>query len=241
MDGDFMPRRRVVLVDDDTWIRQGQASALARHAEIEVVADIGFAEALSWSGEWDGVDVAVVDAFERKAGFDHFLGAEVVEAIRCRRSADQTVVVVVSGRSSDGHLRLRMAEVGADFFYDYEEIDVHEALISVILHPQDHRRATAGDGWWLASHGLSRASRPQRFLRWLRDQGLEDAFCPGLPQAATGLSRRRIISLRAAAARIGGLGPTPGRLGGGPQPRGSDPTWEEVVDFVNASRGHSPR
>lgn len=240
MDGELVPLRRVVLVDDDTWIRRGQASALTRHPEIEVVAELDFVEALTWSGEWSGVDVAIVDAFERQDAFDRFMGAEVVEAIRRRRSADETVVVVVSGRSSDGHLRLRMAEVGADFFYDYEEIDGPEALISVMLHPQEHRRATAGDGCWLAAHGLSRASRPQRFLRWLQEQGLESAFCPGLPQATTGLSRRRIISLRAAAARIGGLGPAPGRLGGGPQPRGSDPTWEEVVDFVNASRGRSP-
>lgn len=233
-------RRRVVLVDDDTWIRRGQASALAPHPEIEVVADLGFAEALAWGSEWSGVDVAIVDAFQREASFDHFLGAEVVETIRKRRTANETVVVVVSGRGSDSHLRLRMAEVGADFFYDYDEIDGPETLISVILDPQDQRRTNLGDVLRLASRGISPASRPQRFLRWLHDQGVEDAFCPGLPQATTGLSRRRIMSIRAAATRIGGLGPSPGRLGGGPQPRGSDPTWREVVEFVNASRGYSP-
>lgn len=109
--------RRVVLIDDDVWVRTGQASSLSMVPEVEVLADLGFAEALTWTSEWDLVDVAVVDAYERRAGFDHFLGAEVVASIRARRSPEETVVVVVSGRSDDCHLRLRMAEVGADFFY----------------------------------------------------------------------------------------------------------------------------
>lgn len=111
-------------------------------------------------------------------------------------------------------------------------------LAGVILDPDQQKKAASGDEFGMAARGLSLSSRPQRFLRWLGDQGLEGAFCPGLPQAATGLSRRRIMEVRAAAARIGGLSPAHG-LGGGPQRRGSDPAWREVVDFVNGARGWS--
>lgn len=237
---DVPVRRRVVLVDDDAWVRNGEAAMLARIPDIEVVAHVGFQEALAWAEEWDDVDVVVLDAYDRSAGFDRFLGAQVVEGIRRRRLSTETLVVVVSGRVSNPHLRLRMAEVGADFFYDRDEIDDLDVLVSVIRSPDEQRRTTPGERRDLEARGLSSRSCPHRFLGWLRDQGLEEAFCPGLPQHGTGLSRRRIIAIRAAAARIGGLRPAPGRLGGGPQRRGGDPTWREVVDFVNGSRGWPP-
>ncbi len=232
--------RRVVVVDDDLWVRRGQAQALATVEGIVMVADVALAEAVGWTDHWDEVDVVLVDAYDDTAGFDRFLGASVVEAIRRRRSQEETLVVVISGRVDDDHLRLRMAEVGADFFYNRDEVRDLARLATVILDPSEQRRVTPGEGWRLAGRGLSTTSCPHRFLRWLHDQGLEDAFRPGVGQEATGLSRRRIMGIRSAAARIGGLRPSPSRLGGGPRRKGDDPTWREVVDFVNGARGRSP-
>lgn len=230
---------RVVLVDDDVWVRAGQAAMLAGVPGIEVCAELNFTEALDRRTGWDDVDVVVVDAYDRQGNFDRFRGASVVESIR--RTSLEVLVVVVSGRISDPHLRLRMAEVGADFFYERHEVDDLDVLTSVILCPDEQRRATPGDPGELWARGLTCRSRPHRFLGWLCDHELEDAFAPGQSQAATGLSRRRIMAIRAAAARIGGLRPRPGGSTGGPQYKSGDPTWRQVVDFVNGSRGRGPR
>lgn len=231
--------RRVVVVDDDLWVRRGQAQALAGVDGIEVVADVALVDAMGWTEQWDGVDIVLVDAYDDSADFDRFLGANVVEAIRRRRNPEETLVVVISGRVDDDHLRLRMAEVGADFFYNRDEVRDLARLTSVILDPDEQRRVAPDEGWRLGGQGLATTSCPHRFLRWLHDQGLEDAFRPGVIQDATGLSRRRIMGIRAAAARIGGLRPSPSRLCGGPRRKGPDPTWREVVDFVNGARGQA--
>jgi DNA-binding NarL/FixJ family response regulator len=73
--------RRIVVVDDDVWVRRGRAASLAEVPELAVTAVLSHAEALDFD-RWDDADIALVDAWDERADFDRFPGVRVVEAIR---------------------------------------------------------------------------------------------------------------------------------------------------------------
>jgi CheY-like chemotaxis protein len=136
-------RKRVVIVDDDDIQRRGMAEYLADRPEVEVVGILNHDEALAWDGEWDGVDIALVDAADPLRDKDQFPGVEVADRIRRRRSSEQTRVIVVTGHFFNDAVRRRMREAGADYFYHRPDLHRKEGLYQAVLHPE--RAGVPGD------------------------------------------------------------------------------------------------
>jgi DNA-binding NarL/FixJ family response regulator len=226
----LVAQRRIVVVDDDVWVRRGRAASLAEVPGLAVTAVLSHADALDFD-QWDEADIALVDAWDERASFDRFPGVRVVEAIRARRSPAETLVVVVSGHVFDEMLRLRMAEAGADFFYSHADVRDLDALTEILLRPDAARRVTPSDAQALEDVGLTTASRPNATLRQVSQAGLSEAFAPGESQKALPISRRGIINARRRLADAAGLAHT-----GGPSERVA-PEWRAIVRFVNWARG----
>jgi CheY-like chemotaxis protein len=224
--------RRVAIIDDDLWIRNGRAQALDAVAAIEVAATMNHAEAIDSIGLWESVDVAVVDAWDHRAGFDRFPGVAVVEAIRRVRTPAQTTIIVITGHVVNDMLRLRMAEAGADYFYGHDDVAGVDELVAVITEPgSDHRpdvpRAAMRD------LGVGPGSRPNAALAWIRREGFDEAFSGG-SQKALPVSRRAIMRIRREIAAIARVSEPP-VTGGAHDARWPD--WQHVVRFVNRVRG----
>jgi DNA-binding NarL/FixJ family response regulator len=155
---------RVVIIDDDEWIRRGRADALRDLPGIDVTTILDHHDALAFGAGWDSVDVALVDARDDNQAWDKFPGVSVVEAIRARRDPEQTTVIVISGHMLNDVLRLRMHEAGADFFYSHDEVRNVEQLATVIEHPSSGRRASPPSSSGLSSAGLTPKSTPNAAL-----------------------------------------------------------------------------
>jgi DNA-binding NarL/FixJ family response regulator len=225
--------RRVVIVDDDAWMRRGRESWLLEAEGVEVLASLSPQEAMHYAG-WQECDVALVDAWDDRETFDRFPGVRVVERIRQERTREETIIVVISGHVLDDLLRLRMAEAGADFFYGAGEVPDLDTLLQVIKEPAETRRVTPGDPLRLAPWGLNPESRPNAALQHIVDKGLEEAFTPGAPQREVSLSRRRIITARQRIATLAKMHPAASTRSGRPL---RAPEWRAVVRFVNRARG----
>lgn len=130
--------RRVAVVDDDDVTRTGTVALLARHPGIEVVAEMTHIDAVA-RPDWDGVDVAVVDASDRRRETDQFPGVGVVQAIRHRRDPTQTMILVLTGIMFDDAVRRRMREAGADYY-------VHRSAVMDAAQLCDAVMAPAGSG-----------------------------------------------------------------------------------------------
>jgi hypothetical protein len=223
---------RVAIIDDDLWIRDGRALGLAPIAGIEVVATLSHADALGRDDLWTSVDVALVDAWDHRAGFDRFPGVGVVEAIRRRRTPEETVVIVITGHVLNDVLRLRMAEAGADYFYGHEDVAGVTELVAVITRPDPSNRPQV-DPVVLEQIGVRAGSRPNAALAWINDHGLADAFT-GESQKALPVTRRTIMRIRR---EMGSLGRIKGSPGSGAEHDPRWPEWKHVVRFVNRVRG----
>jgi CheY-like chemotaxis protein len=228
---------KVAIVDDDLWARLGRATGLAGASGYEVV-EMAPRPAMAFAEGWDCVDVALVDAHDATEPFDRFPGVRVVEAIRERRDAGSTLVVVITGHSENAFLRLRMAEAGADFLYRHEDVRDLRHLVSVIERPDPGRRVARPDDAVLERLGLGPGSRPNAALRFLEKEGLEGVFDGQRSQKALDLSRRSIMRVRHEVARLADLSPT--------RPFSASrqldaPEWRAVVDFVNRARGAERR
>ncbi len=220
---------RVVIVDDDLWIRNGRAAALC---DVDVVATLDHAQAMDATELWDRVDVALVDAWDHRAGFDRFPGVGVVEAIRRRRTPDETTIIVITGHVVNDMLRLRMAEAGADYFYGHDDVAGVAELNDVIHSPgSDHRPVVAAEV--LHELGVRRGSQPNAALAWIRSEGFDDAFS-GESQKSLPVTRRAIMRIRREIATIARVEDPP--------PTGTErdvrwPEWQHIVRFVNRVRG----
>jgi CheY-like chemotaxis protein len=127
---------RVVIVDDDDISRRGMAEYLADHSDVEVLGALDHEQALQWSDQWDGADVALVDAADSRRSLDQFPGVEVVAHIRRQQSGDKIRVVVVTTHFFDDAVRRRMREAGADYFYYRPDLHRTEGLYNAVLHPE---------------------------------------------------------------------------------------------------------
>lgn len=207
---------RVVIVDDDEWIRRGRAAALSEVDGVEVLAAVDHAEALGRPELWAETDVALIDAWDHRAGFDRFPGVGVVREIRRLGGGRDLTVIVVTGHLVNDMLRLRMAQAGADLFYGHEEVADPASLAAAVLGARsgDHVRAAA-----------SPEIRPDAALDWIDEHHVEEAFRGGA-QKAVPFSRRTLINIRREVGGRAGLS--------GPQ---GLPTWRRVVEFVNRARG----
>ena len=222
---------RVVIVDDDTWIRMGRVQGLAAFEDIDIVASLDHDAALEFA--WDDIDVALVDAHDSRQAWDRYPGVAVVEQLRRTRSPERTTVIVTSGRMFDPMLRLRMAEAGADYFYSHLDAPDPEALADLIRHPDGHHAADPGDSQELSQMGLRAWSRPNDALRWIEESGSAGYFTGPGTQKAAGASRRALSKVRDEVAHLARLDPSLGD----PERRPGDVTWRDVVRFVNRALG----
>ncbi len=224
------PPIRVAIVDDDLWIRDGRAAALRTRPLFEVVMAGSHADALAAGDAWADVDVALVDAWDRRAGFDRFPGVAVVSAIRAFGHPD-TRIVVITGHVLNDALRLRMAEAGADYFYGHEDVADLDALADVIRRPSPARRPSL-DAGELAALGVRRGSRPNDALGWVHDAGYGGVFS-GEAQKSLGVGRRSLMRIRA---EVGDRAQLTNPVGRGNR-AARWPEWQEIVRFVNRMRG----
>lgn len=228
---------RVVIVDDDVWVRTGRSHALAEREGIEVLASLDHSEALARPALWDVVDVVLVDAWDHRAGFDRFPGVAVVRAIRSHPRSSAVRIIVVTGHVVNEMLRLRMAQAGADFFFGHEEVADPERLATVVLEcsaergpgrrgPDEQGPDDRGPDERLRDPGVIPADAdPDAALDWVRAHDAGAAFT-GESQKALPVSRRALGHIRREVGARAGLG-AHGRL----------PPWRQVAAFVNRARG----
>jgi DNA-binding NarL/FixJ family response regulator len=221
-------RKRVVVVDDDDISRRGLSEILADQAGIEIAAALDHHKAATWSGEWDGIDVAVVDAADERRRGDQFPGVAVVEAIRRYRSPDETMVVVITGHFFDDAVRRRMREAQADYFYHRSELADAGSLVSAVLQPDGghHHVPDETDHEALHRLGITNATRVNQAVRYAGEVG----GATGLLRGRT--SRRAADRLRAAfntAARL-----QPVNQDGAPPERAQDhPSLPQIQRFLD--------
>lgn len=222
---------RVVIVDDDIWVRRGRAQALGECPGLEVAGTLGHAEALAQDLPWASVDVVLVDAWDAQAGFDRFPGVAVVRAIRAAAPGGPPRIVVVTGHVFNDMLRQRMTQAGADLFYGHEDVADAERLAAVVSAAARPPAVTGGSAPGPAGLGQAGPEQagPESALDWIQERGLEPAFYSE-SQKTVPFSRRTVGNIRREVGRRAGLAPT-----------GQLPRWRAVVDFVNRARGSELR
>jgi CheY-like chemotaxis protein len=223
---------RIAIIDDDLWVRSGRAHALASTGRVVVAATLSHAEAHAQTDLWAAVDVALVDAWDHRAGFDRFPGVGVVEAIRRSRTPDETVIIVITGHVLNDMLRLRMAEAGADYFYGHDDVASIDELVAVITNPDPACRPTPEPSA-LAQIGVRPGSRPNTALAWIQSEGLVDAFS-GDSQKVLPVTRRTIMRIRR---EVGSIAKISGSPATGADRNARWAEWQHVVRFVNRVRG----
>lgn len=179
---------RVVIVDDDEWVRRGRVGALAGHPAIATVDGVDHAAALTEPARWDAADVVLVDAHDPERSWDRFPGVAVVAAVRTRRgsvAAGGPRIVVVTGHDDNELLRRRVADAGADWFFSHRDVRDLERLVAAVCEPDRLGSMLTDTG-----SGLNEA------LALIDDRGMREVFEPGRPQKAAPASRRQVITLR---------------------------------------------
>lgn len=182
---------RVVIVDDNELTRLGLVEALRSSADLELVAAIGHADALAWTG-WASVDAVIVDAADERRAGDQFPGVGVVLRVRDSTGPDsRPLVVVVTGHSLHDGLRHRMAQADADLFFNRSDISSAAMLAEILIRPDRWRREKPGMEFpsTLATLGVERAD-VNRFVAAVEDQDLVDALDPDRPRRLDPRSRR---------------------------------------------------
>jgi hypothetical protein len=166
--------------------------------------------------------VAIVDAWDPRAGFDRFPRVGVVRAIRRHRRNPPPTIIVVTGCVVNEMLRARMAEAGADFLYSHEDVSDLDRLSAIVLDSASGRRGTMARTDAAPPHA-------DAALDWIRAHAMEPAFS-GESQKALPFSRRTLGHVRREVWTRAGLGV------GSTLPR-----WRKVADFVNRARGPTSR
>jgi DNA-binding NarL/FixJ family response regulator len=181
---------RLLVVDDDEWVRRGRVAALQERGVLASVVGRDHRGALDEPAVWDDVDVALVDAHDPDAPWDRFPGVAVVQAAR-RRRPDGLRIIVITGHDGNELLRRRMADAGADWFFAHRAVRNVEDLLNAVVDPV--RFGTVLETQY---SGLNDA------LDLIDARGFHDAFEPGRPQKASSASRRQLITLRSHLSRV---------------------------------------
>ena len=229
-DGSYTPPvLRVAIVDDDPWVREGRASALARTGEVEVVECTDHGGALRRPG-WHDIDVLLLDAHDANAGFDRFAGVRVVELVRRDGTPDHPRIVVLTGHALNDLLRIRMAEAGADALYPHSTVRTVEALLAVVRGELPLPTPSADEARRRA--GLAPHARVNDAVEWA-ERNLGAEALTEQPQKNLDVSRRRVITARSRVSGMAGMSPSGGsrRL----------PEWKAIVSFLQRARGAERR
>lgn len=204
---------RVVIVDDDEWIRRGRADGLRETDAIRSVVAIDHADALADPSVFDDCDVAVVDAHVPSERWDRFVGVQVVREIRARRDRQETRIVVVTGHANNDALRQRFADAGADYLYSHDDVrSVPDLVEAITTNGPALARTRSGPKWDDA-------------IQLVEEAQATELFVPGVAIKQSGISRRRTITLRTKLVRLLGLS--------------KDTATRDVVRVVNRARGET--
>lgn len=221
---------RVAVVDDNEITRVGAATLLSTDQGIDLVASLDHAEAAAWGEEWDGVDVVVVDAADDRRESDQFPGVAIVERFRARRPIGDGVAVVLTGHYLDDAVRMRMREAGADFFYSRTEALDRDALLGVVLRPDEARRVPPpADTETLDALGVTGETRVNAFLNAVDAAGASDALSAGasMKQGPAPARSRWWLRLRRDISSAGRLRAV-NREGGTPRRSQGDPSVSQL-------------
>jgi hypothetical protein len=142
-------------------------------------------------GAWCEVDVAVVDASDRRRADDQFPGVGIVAAIRVHRRHDQTRVVVVTGVMFDDAVRARMREAGADYYFHRSCVQGADQLCAAVLTPsEDDRVPPPAEAEVLHRLGVTSMARINAGIEAARAEGFVDTD-PVLARRGRDRTRRR--------------------------------------------------
>ena len=219
---------RVVIVDDDVWVRAGRQAVLEQADGVELVAATDHTAARRWP--WHDIDVLVLDAHDPDAGFDRFAGVAVAAA--ARRASSSTRIVVLSGHTHNDLLRVRMAEAGADEFYPHRQIASPEALVALVHRPRSRPVDVATSR---ERAGISPDARVNDAVEWAAENLGTEAF-DATTQASSGTSRRRFITARRRLSSMIGIEARPSSAA-----RRTLPPWRDLARLVDRARGHERR
>jgi hypothetical protein len=177
--------------------------------------------ALAWAGDWDGIDMLVVDAADESRAGDQFPGVAVVRRARAAGSGGRPLIVVVTGHYLHDGLRHRMGAAGADFYFLRSDLRSPEALVDVVLHPERYRRGVPEpvDPARRRQLGIGSEADVEAFVALVEDTGVGPAL-DGDGGARQEPRARRWGRFRRQAAAASGVAPV--NLTTGDRPAGQD-------------------
>lgn len=166
---------RVAVVDDDDVNRHGMTGLLAAEPDIEVRLSLTHDQALAEDAAWYELDVALVDAADRRRDGDQFPGVQVVRHIRAHRPRGTLIIVVVTGHYFDDAVRRRMREARADYFYHRGDMADAEVLRDAVLRAERARDQVPepADPEALIRLGVTAATRVNQAVAHALDNKLE--------------------------------------------------------------------
>jgi DNA-binding NarL/FixJ family response regulator len=150
--------RRVVVIDDNVYAREGLRRMLDEHDDIDVVHSMSHDDAVSWTdeqfGHFDCAVVEVIDELARnEAGTDLFSGIAALE--RLRRLPVRTYAV--TPHRHHPVVEQRIYQSGADYIYRQFEINDVEWFVSQLISPDETHRVQPVPEAELRSYGAARA------------------------------------------------------------------------------------
>jgi CheY-like chemotaxis protein len=128
---------RIIVVDDQASQRDGRVSWLSTEPGVEAEG-MTFEQAVALGAGWQDVDIAVLDAHDRRsqerrdqaaaeagiepiAPHDRYVGVRVAELIRLH---SRTRIILISAVARDSDLRARrIAQAGIDYVFEHYEVD----------------------------------------------------------------------------------------------------------------------
>ena len=188
-------QKRVVVIDDNTYAREGLRRVLDAHEDIEVVHAMSHDDATEWSdeqfGEFDCAVVEVIDELARnEAGTDLFSGIDALE--RLRRLPVTTYAV--TPHRHHPIVEQRIYQSGADFIYRQFEINDAEWFVSQLISPDDAHRVRPVPSTELQKFGAER-SRTNDAVDALEDSPLHGLLTASVSHSGlrrAGLPRRTL-------------------------------------------------
>ena len=231
---------RIVVVDDDEVSAIGAQVVLKRLGFD--AAEIGWNDLRQQAGELDDVDVLIAVIRRDPTSWDRYRSLHEAGDLRTRVDASTRIVAITgAAEATNPLLGLRLHRAGVDDVLTQRHVQTVDRIVAVAsgqmvgLPPCPPPEA-------LTPGFVGRRSDPTQVVDLINRMALRDpaylrAFTPGLPQSASGLTRRRAHTLRVKIAKLGDLAPDPSRRTGGPIRDESIPRWSQVVPFVNQIRG----
>lgn len=222
------PSQQTLLIQDNQFERAGRMAAAADHGfEVEVLDHWAVEEIRGRCLSGHQV-ISIVD--HRPGRWDQYgFLSQLLPSAR---------MVIACPSLPNPVLRLRMASVGVAEWVLVDEIEDAGSWVDLVA---GHRHGTAPTvtSAERSRHALGLRADPEGMIRWIRAEGIEDAFAFDRPQHQTGLSRRQILRARHELSMRGDIHLPLHRRTGGHDRREDVPHWRDIVEVVDLARGAS--